>query len=126
MKLPLPSYCSSWPSPILWFVLCKILASLGGFSRHIKSYDLGVLQTSHNMVSAKIGLLNISNCLRVDLYQQGMVLKLWKIIGGGSRIIRFADIQRMEKGIFFSCALPKFFTKWSKNHPLSNGLIRIS
>ena len=76
----------------MWLLITRTLMSLAGFSKDIDFESLGALVKPYGTGSVRIGLISFNNCVVVDRYEAGYLLRLWKIVGGGKRVILFSQI----------------------------------
>ena len=68
------------------------MRSAAGVSKEIDLSSLGTLIEPYGTCSARIGEVSFSNCIVVDRHRNGYLLRVWRIFGGGSRVILWDDI----------------------------------
>ena len=84
-----------------WWFIVRTLGSLAGLSKDADLSPLGEFVESYGIGSVRIGLINYNNCMNVDRYQNGYLLGVWKIFGGGKRVILFNDIVSVTERSYF-------------------------
>lgn len=73
--------------PLMWFGIISLIMVVAGMSRKVDLIPLGEKLGELGTGSARIRGMNFSNCLIVDRYENGYLLRLWKIFGGGKMVI---------------------------------------
>ena len=84
--------------PLMWFAVVRLIMAIAGMSRRVDIGLLGEKLGELGTGSARIRGMNFSNCLMVDRYENGYLLRLWKIFGGGQKVILDDDIVEISEG----------------------------
>ncbi|MGE3800673.1 MAG: hypothetical protein AB7H80_06600 [Candidatus Kapaibacterium sp.] len=81
----------------MWFLITRTLMSLAGLSKEVDVEPLGEFVQSYGVGSMRIGLISFNNCVVFEEYQSGYLFRLWKIVGGGKRVVLFSDIASLSE-----------------------------
>lgn len=82
--------------PLMWFLITRMIMKIAGLSRNVDVAPLGDMVGSVGTGSARIRFINLSNCLTVDRYEHGYLLRVWKLVGGGKKVILDSDIKSVS------------------------------
>ena len=78
--------------PLIWVCACAMIMKMGGLRRTVDTSVLGMFVDAYGNGSGWIDGVSLRNCLMVDRYQHGYLLRTWAIFGGGKRVVRDEDI----------------------------------
>lgn len=81
----------------MWFGVSKLVMAVAGMTKQPDISGLGKLVENYGIGSIRIKGININNCLYVYRYERGYLIQLWKIFGGGKRVILDSDIRSVSE-----------------------------
>jgi len=85
----------------IWFLVTRLLMKIAGLSRAVDLSSLGPLVESYGTGSAVINGVSFRNCMVVERYQRGYLLRQWRIFGGGMRALPLVDIESIVREPYF-------------------------
>ena len=92
--------------PLMWFLITRMIMKIAGLSQNVDVTPLGEMVESIGTGSARIRFINLSKCLTVDRYEHGYLLRVWKLAGGGKKVILDNDIVSVsDTSVFFMKAV---------------------
>lgn len=78
--------------PVFWIIGCKLFSILGGLSSKPDLTDFGPLDSTLHMCSGKIGSLRINAAMNIDIYKNGISLRMLWLFGGAQLPIKYSEV----------------------------------